>query len=76
MRNFNTNQTRHFYVAGAVDANVDTNLDIALGTTATGEMYFKYKNADGLLTRSDTIDPQEHRCFCYGYQADDAYHHR
>lgn len=59
MRNFNTNQTRHFYVAGAVDANVDTNLDIALGTTATGEMYFKYKNADGLLTRSDTIDPKK-----------------
>ena len=55
MRNFNTNQTRHFYVAGAVDANVDTNLDIAFKQTATGEMYFVYKNADGLLTRSDTI---------------------
>lgn len=59
MQNFNTNQTRHFYVAGAIDANVDTNLDIALGTTATGEMYFKYKNADGLVTRSDSFDPKK-----------------
>lgn len=59
MQNFNTNQTRHFYVAGAVDANVDTNLDIALKQTATGEMYFLYKNADGLLTRSDTICPKK-----------------
>ena len=59
MQNFNTNQTRHFYVAGAIDSNVDTNLDIALGTLATGEMYFKYKNADGLLTRSDTFDPKK-----------------
>lgn len=59
MQNFNTNQTRHLYVAGAIDANVDTNLDIALGTTATGELYFKYKNADGLVTRSDTFDPKK-----------------
>ena len=56
MRNFNTNQTRHFYVAGAIDANVDTNLDIAFKVSATGEMFFVYKNADGLLTRTDTID--------------------
>ena len=62
MQNFNTNQTRHFYVAGAIDANVDTNLDIALKTTATGEMYFLYKNADGLLTRTDTIDPKKVVC--------------
>ena len=59
MQNFNTNQTRHLYVAGAIDDNVDTNLDIALGTTATGEMYFKYKNADGNITRSDTFDPKK-----------------
>lgn len=59
MQNFNTNQTRHFYVAGAVDSNVDTNLDIALGTMQTGEFFFKYKNADGLVTRSDTIDPKK-----------------
>lgn len=59
MQNFNTNQTRHFYVAAAVDSNVDTNLDIALKQTATGELYFAYKNADGLLTRSDTFDPKK-----------------
>lgn len=62
MTNFNTNQTRHFYVAGAIDSNVDTNLDIALGQTATGEFYFTYKNADGLITRSDTIDPKRIVC--------------
>ena len=59
MRNFNTNQTRHLYVAEAIDANVDTNLDIALKTLATGEMFFSYKNADGQLVRSDTIDPKK-----------------
>ena len=57
MQNFNTNQTRQFYIAGAIDSNLDTNLDIYLGSTATGEMYFQYVNADGLLTRSDTFDP-------------------
>ena len=59
MQNFNTNQTRQFYVAAAIDSSVDTNLDIALGTAATGEMYFKYKNADGIVTRSDTFDPKK-----------------
>lgn len=59
MQNFNTYQTRHFYVAGAIDSSVDTNLDIALKTTATGEMFFAYRNADGLLTRSDTFDPKK-----------------
>lgn len=59
MRNFNTNQTRNFYVALAIDGNVDTNGDIALKQTATGEMYFSYKNGDGLLTRSDTFDPKK-----------------
>ena len=62
MQNFNTNQTRFLYVAGAIDANVDTNLDIALGQMATGELFFKYKNADGLLTRSDTFDPKKIVC--------------
>ena len=58
MTNFNTYQTRHFYVAAAVDANVDTNLDIALGATENNEyFFFKYRNADGLLTRSDIINP-------------------
>ena len=59
MTNFNTNQTRHLYVAAAIDANVDTNLDINLAQAATGEMYFVYKNADGLVTRSDTFDPKK-----------------
>lgn len=59
MVNFNTNQTRFLYVAGAIDSNVDTNLDIALVQAATGEMFFKYKNADGLLTRSDSFDPKK-----------------
>lgn len=59
MQNFNTNQTRHFYVVGAVDSSVDTNLDIAMKQTETGEIFFSYKNADGLLTRTDTIDPKK-----------------
>lgn len=59
MTNFNTNQTRQFYVAGAVNAKVDTNLDIALAVAQTGEMYLKYRNADGLLSRSDTFDPNK-----------------
>ena len=60
MRNFNTNQTRFLYVAGAIDSSLDTKLDIALGQVKdTGELYFKYKNADGLLTRSDSIDPKK-----------------
>lgn len=59
MQNFNTNQTRQLYVAAAVDANVDTNLDIALKQTATGELFFSYKNADGLITRSDSFDPKK-----------------
>ena len=62
MRNFSTNQVRHFFVAGAIDSNVDTNLDIYLGTAETGELYLKYKNADGLLTRSVTFDPKKIRC--------------
>lgn len=67
MRNFNTNQTRFLYVAGANKSNVEdlttlSNLDIAAKSVlpAAGEdpvaLYFVYKNADGLLTRSDTID--------------------
>ena len=58
MVNFNTYQTRNFYVAKAIDANVDTVGDIALGTTATGEAFFKYMNADGLVTRTDLIYPK------------------
>lgn len=58
MTNFNTYQTRNFYVAKAIDSNVDTACDIALGTTETGEAFFKYMNADGLVTRSDLIYPK------------------
>lgn len=68
MVNFNTNQARYFYVAGAINANVNkdrnaadsaaaSNLDIALKQTATGELYFSYKNADGKITRSDSFVP-------------------
>ena len=62
MQNFNTNQTRNFYVAGSVVEAVNdqsANLAIALKTTANGEMFFSYKNADGILTRSDTFDPKK-----------------
>ena len=58
MANFNTNQTRHFYVAKAIDSSVDTNGDIAVKSLADGKFYFAYKNADGLLVRSDLIDPK------------------
>lgn len=57
MANFNTYQTRNLYVAKAVDASVDTVGDIAMGTTATGEIFFKYMNGDGLVTRTDLIRP-------------------
>lgn len=58
MANFNTYQTRHFYAAKAIDANVDTNGDIVLKQAATGEVFFVYRNADGILTRSDLIKPE------------------
>lgn len=59
--NFNTNQTRHFYVAGTDQSNstISNNLDIQVKQAATGEFYFIYKNADGELTRSDTINPKK-----------------
>jgi len=61
MQNFNTNQTRHFFVAGAdkTGSTIANNLDIQVKQAATGEFYFIYKNADGLLTRSDSIDPKK-----------------
>ncbi len=61
MANFNTYQTRNLYVAKAKKdaANaVTTAGDIYLGTTATGEAFFSYMNADGNLTRSDLIYPK------------------
>ena len=73
MQNFNTNQTRFFYVASQINANVykdrnaadsaaATNLDIAVSQAETGEFYFFYKNNDGLITRSDSIDPKKVVC--------------
>lgn len=61
MQNFNTNQSRQLYVAGAVkEATVDPStfdkLDIALGKTATGQIFFRYKNAEGNVTRTDLVD--------------------
>ena len=57
--NFNTNQTRHFYVAAKIATQADPknydNLDIKLGHSDTGEMYFFYKNAGGDVTRTDSF---------------------
>lgn len=59
MANFNTYQTRNLYVvkdflsSGAPDAAGE----LAMGTTATGEIFFKYFNGDGLATRTDLIRP-------------------
>lgn len=59
MANFNTYQTRNLYVvkdflsSGAPDAAGE----LAMGTTDTGEIFFKYFNGDGLATRSDLIRP-------------------
>lgn len=55
MQNFTLNQTRQLYVAAKVNDALADKLDIALGT-ADGMMFFKYKNADGLISRSDTIN--------------------
>ena len=58
MRNFNTNQARHLYVASAKKdsvAGVAAVGDIFVGSDADKNLYFVYKNGDGLVTRSDTI---------------------
>ena len=57
MQNFNTNQTRHFYVVGAVKRVApESKLDITPNITDTGELFFSYKNNDGIVTRTDTIN--------------------
>ena len=59
MANFNTYQTRNLYVvkdlltSGAPDAAGE----LLMGTTATGEIFFKYYNGDGQATRTDLIRP-------------------
>ena len=67
---FNTNQARHLYVATSVgqiaDASVAsdvtsgmTNGQLKVGAIKNGseyeDMYFVYKNGDGIVTRSDAI---------------------
>lgn len=60
MRNFNTNQTRHFYTNGIAVGDVTTSA--TLGTVKPDaaanveKIYFAGTNADGLKYRSDTID--------------------
>ncbi len=60
MRNFNTNQTRHFYVKGITVDGVATTAEIGkVLNEANGDVvaiYVKGTNADNLAYRSDTID--------------------
>lgn len=59
MANFNTYQTRNLYVVKdfLASGEPDSAGELAMGTTATGEIFFKYFNGDGLATRSDLIRP-------------------
>ena len=59
MANFNTYQTRNLYVVKdfLASGEPDAAGELAMGTTATGEIFFKYFNGDGLATRSDLIRP-------------------
>ena len=61
MQNFNTNQTRHFYVAKAIGTETDynnfSNGDILLNKDEDQKnVWFVFKNYDGLLTRTDAIN--------------------
>lgn len=59
MMNFNTNQVRQLYVALAVPSDgaaVSNNGDIQVVQDSSNNFYLSYKNADGLVTRSDTIN--------------------
>lgn len=63
MRNFNTNQTRHFYTSGIALDGVTTSATLGLvqpsGKDGIVEgMFFTGKNADALDYRSDIIDPK------------------
>lgn len=62
MRNFNTNQTRHFYV-GKVAESGDGSVNIGLiedkDSKIVSGLYFKGVNADGLAYRSDVVDPKK-----------------
>ena len=58
--NFNTYQTRNLYVVKDFlsSGNPDAAGELAMGTTASGEIFFKYFNGDGQLTRTDLIYPK------------------
>ena len=59
MANFNTYQTRNLYVVKdfLASGEPDAAGELAMDTTATGEIFFKYFNGDGLATRTDLIRP-------------------
>lgn len=60
MRNFNTNQTRHFYINGIGSATAELGVLVPDKTAGTvSAVFFKGLNADGLAYRSDTIDPKK-----------------
>lgn len=60
MANFNTYQTRNLYVVNSFlnSGEPDAAGELAMGTTATGEVFFKYFNGDGQATRTDIIYPK------------------
>lgn len=60
MANFNTYQTRNLYVVKSFlqSGEPDAAGELAMGTTATGEIFFKYFNGDGQAVRSDLIRPK------------------
>ncbi len=58
MRNFNTNQTRHFYVKGVTVGDVTTTADLGILENSLDQVTYVFvhgKNADGLEYRSDII---------------------
>lgn len=60
MRNFNTNQTRHFYINGIGDATAELGVLLRDETSKIVKaLFFTGQNADGLKYRSDTIDPDK-----------------
>lgn len=60
MANFNTYQTRNLYVVKdfLASGTPDSAGELAMGTAATGEIFFKYFNGDGLDSRTDLIRPE------------------
>ena len=58
MANFNTYQTRNLYVVKNYGSAPADPGDLNIGKMATGEIFFKYVNGDGLATRTDLIRPE------------------